>query len=278
VPGVEQRPRRTLRIARGAKLATFETIENAFGGEEAETALVTRDDPGGPVSDFDDIGFGHACSFAGMPALLSDSWLGSVGWYYAGISNRLRSPLRRSDGSCACAYRPPPAYHSISYGNPQQNNLLVQISDGRANWSMKWVSNFSLEARLPFSAARETQVEQSFVHGARPSPFASELDVLEPVAFRTSVQGQDPKGAWKQTCEPLKFLKLPAEIDFVGRKISRSPRALRASLHPRMLRCTYQNPVGGRNSDRVELQRTVGPVPMAAAGLLLCFARIIQQV
>jgi hypothetical protein len=28
---------------------------------------------------------------------------------------------------------------------------------------MKWVSNFSLEARLPFSAARQTQVEQSFV-------------------------------------------------------------------------------------------------------------------
>jgi len=63
--GVEQRPRRALGIARGAKLATFEAIENAVGREEAETVIVTRDDPGSPVSNFDDIGFGHTCSFAG---------------------------------------------------------------------------------------------------------------------------------------------------------------------------------------------------------------------
>jgi hypothetical protein len=85
-----------------------------------EAALVTCDDAGCPVADFDDVGFGHAFTIAGKPALLSDSRFRSVGTYYAGISDRLRSPQKHSDGSCACAYRPPPACHSISCGNPRQ--------------------------------------------------------------------------------------------------------------------------------------------------------------
>ncbi len=71
-PRVEQRPRRALRIASGTKLATFEAVEGAFGGEEVEAALVSRDDPGCPVADFNDVSLGHARSSAGVPVLLPD--------------------------------------------------------------------------------------------------------------------------------------------------------------------------------------------------------------
>jgi hypothetical protein len=144
-PLVEQRSCCPLRIACRTKFATFEAVESAFGGEEVKSALVTCDDSGCPVPDFNDVGFGHACSFAEMPALPSDSWSGSIGLHYAGISDRLRSPQRRSGGSCACAYRPRLACHLVSCSNPRQHNLPHQISGRPTNWSTKWVSNFAWE-------------------------------------------------------------------------------------------------------------------------------------
>jgi hypothetical protein len=72
-PGVEQRARRKLRITRGAELAAFETVEHSLGREETDAAFVAYNDTRGSAIDFDDVGSGHACSFAGMPALLSDN-------------------------------------------------------------------------------------------------------------------------------------------------------------------------------------------------------------
>jgi hypothetical protein len=135
----------TFGFAHESKLTTFEAIESAFGGKEAETVLVARDDPCCPVTDFDNVSFGHAFSFAGMTALLSDSWSNSVSRYYDGISDRLRLPQKRNDGSRACARRPPLVCHSISCGNPQQRTPLRQISGNSTRWSMKWVSNFTWE-------------------------------------------------------------------------------------------------------------------------------------
>lgn len=64
-PFQEQRSRRALGIARGAKLAAFEAVEDAIGGKETVAALVFRDDARRMASDFDDIGVGHDGSFAG---------------------------------------------------------------------------------------------------------------------------------------------------------------------------------------------------------------------
>ena len=71
-PGIEQRARREFGISRGAKPTTFQTVERSLGGEEAEPALVAGDDACGAIIDFDNVGLGHGCAFAGMPALLSD--------------------------------------------------------------------------------------------------------------------------------------------------------------------------------------------------------------
>jgi hypothetical protein len=71
--GIEQRPRRELRIRRGAELAAFETVEHSLGREEIEAAFVACDDTGCAVIDFDDVGSGHRYSFTEMPALLSDN-------------------------------------------------------------------------------------------------------------------------------------------------------------------------------------------------------------
>jgi hypothetical protein len=70
---------RALGFARRAKLAAFEAVEQALGGEEAEAALISCDDAGGAVVDFDDVGvrlgfeleLGHDCSFAEISAFLS---------------------------------------------------------------------------------------------------------------------------------------------------------------------------------------------------------------
>jgi hypothetical protein len=91
----------------------------------------------------------------------------------AGISDRLRSPQRCSDESCACAYRPPLARHLISCGNPRQRNLPKRISDGLTNWSMKWVSNFIILAHLPFYARGRRRIEPSHDGKDRPPDIAS---------------------------------------------------------------------------------------------------------
>jgi hypothetical protein len=55
----------------GTELLAFQAIEGAVRGEKPETALVACNDSGGPIMNFDDVGFGHGSSFAEMPALLS---------------------------------------------------------------------------------------------------------------------------------------------------------------------------------------------------------------
>src|SRR5215475_14325739 len=57
----EHGARRAFGVAGRTELATFETVEQAFGGEEAEAALIACDDAGGAVVNFDDVGFGHGC-------------------------------------------------------------------------------------------------------------------------------------------------------------------------------------------------------------------------
>src|SRR5215475_11271050 len=64
-PFGEHGARRTLCVAGRAELASFEAVEQAFGGEEAEAAFVSCDDTCGSVMDFDDVSFGHGCSFHG---------------------------------------------------------------------------------------------------------------------------------------------------------------------------------------------------------------------
>jgi len=65
-PLKEQRSRCALGVARGAKLAALQAVENTIRGEETIAALVPRDDACGVASDFDDIGVGHDGSFAGL--------------------------------------------------------------------------------------------------------------------------------------------------------------------------------------------------------------------
>ncbi|MGY3471215.1 hypothetical protein ACVW0I_008086 [Bradyrhizobium sp. LM6.11] len=78
----EHRTGSTLGFARRAELATFETVEQPLGGEETEAARVSRDDAGGAVVDFDDVGvgllLGHDCSLAGVSAFLSCDLLREV--------------------------------------------------------------------------------------------------------------------------------------------------------------------------------------------------------
>jgi hypothetical protein len=68
----KQRARRALGVPRRAEHAAFEPVERAVGGEEREaanvTGLVARDDAGGAVMNFDDVGFGHDASFAAIAA------------------------------------------------------------------------------------------------------------------------------------------------------------------------------------------------------------------
>jgi hypothetical protein len=58
-PLQKQRSRCALGIARGAKRAAFEAVEDAIRRKETVAALVFRDDARGVASDFDDIGVGH---------------------------------------------------------------------------------------------------------------------------------------------------------------------------------------------------------------------------
>ena len=144
---VEQHSRRALRIASGVELATFEAVESAVGREEAEPVLVTGDNPGRPVPDFDNIGFGHACSFATVSALPLIHVLG-LKIRTTGISDSFRLPRRRSGASCGCAYRPLPACHLVSCGPPQQRSLSAGISGESRHWSTKWLSNFAAVTHL----------------------------------------------------------------------------------------------------------------------------------
>jgi hypothetical protein len=65
MPLQEQCSGRALGIARGAKHATFEAVEDAIRGKETVATLVFCDDARGMASDFDDVGVGHDGSFAG---------------------------------------------------------------------------------------------------------------------------------------------------------------------------------------------------------------------
>jgi hypothetical protein len=58
-------------VTGGPKLLPFQPIKRAIRGEKTESASVACNDSGGPMMNFDDVGLGHGCSFAGMPTLLS---------------------------------------------------------------------------------------------------------------------------------------------------------------------------------------------------------------
>jgi hypothetical protein len=64
----KQSAHRALGVPRRAKHAAFEPVERAVGGEKPESAFVARDDAGGAVMNFDDVGFGHDASFAAIAA------------------------------------------------------------------------------------------------------------------------------------------------------------------------------------------------------------------
>ena len=70
-PSAQHLSRRALRLSGRAEVAAIEAIESAIGGEEGAAALVARDDACGAVMNFDNVGFGHRCSFADKSALLS---------------------------------------------------------------------------------------------------------------------------------------------------------------------------------------------------------------
>jgi hypothetical protein len=57
--------RRALGVTRGAKVPTFEAVEDAIRSKEAVAALAFCDDACGVAFDFDDIGVGHSRSFVG---------------------------------------------------------------------------------------------------------------------------------------------------------------------------------------------------------------------
>src|SRR5262249_55644595 len=71
----QHRSGRAFSVAGGAEIAAVEMIEGTVGGEEGEPALIACDDPGGAVVNFDDVSFGHDCSFVETSTLLSDVWL-----------------------------------------------------------------------------------------------------------------------------------------------------------------------------------------------------------
>ena len=62
--GRHERLRGAFGLANRKEGAALEAVEQPFRGEEAEGASVTSDDAGGAIMNFDDIGIGHACSFA----------------------------------------------------------------------------------------------------------------------------------------------------------------------------------------------------------------------
>jgi hypothetical protein len=110
----KQRSRRALGIARGAKLAAFEAVEDAIGGKEAVAALVSRDDARGVASDLDDIGVGDGGSLAGpyrRSCLKMRTELA-----YRRINDRRRSPQRSNAAPCACARRRSLMFESFSCG------------------------------------------------------------------------------------------------------------------------------------------------------------------
>src|SRR5258707_11616787 len=79
LPATQHRPGRAFGLAGRAEIAAIETIESAIGREEGEAALVASDDTGGAVVNFDDVGFGHDCSFA-------DNVGAPVAWVISGFA------------------------------------------------------------------------------------------------------------------------------------------------------------------------------------------------
>jgi hypothetical protein len=72
-PVMQQRSRGPLGVARGPKLAAFQTVEHTIRGKEAVSKLVSGDNTCGSALDFDDIGLGHVCTLAG--------WSGAPVWF-----------------------------------------------------------------------------------------------------------------------------------------------------------------------------------------------------
>jgi hypothetical protein len=94
-PDAEQRFGCAFGVPDGTELLAFQAVESAVRREKPESAIVAYNNSSGPIMNFDDVGFGHGSSFAGMPALLSGYDLCVC---YVEISDRHRSPQRRSDG------------------------------------------------------------------------------------------------------------------------------------------------------------------------------------
>jgi hypothetical protein len=91
----ENTARGSFGLARRAELAAFEAVEQALGGEKAEAALISCDDAGGAVLDFNDVGvgldLGHDCSFAGISAFLS--WDLCCGRLLGGDQQQQQAPV-----------------------------------------------------------------------------------------------------------------------------------------------------------------------------------------
>jgi hypothetical protein len=124
--------RRKLRITRGAELAAFETVEHSLGREETDAAFVAYDDTGGAVIDFDDIGSGHGCSFAGMPALLSDNDAGS-------------NPIRSTTGSGRC--REATSGKALARTLPKGNDAIFSSESAQVSPTMNGPFALLLEWR-----------------------------------------------------------------------------------------------------------------------------------
>ena len=152
LPAAQYRLRRTFRLAGRAEIAAIETIENAIGGEEGEPAIVACDDSGGAVVNFDDVGFGHGCSFAdnvGAPVECMISGFATGG--------SATGAGRRRDAAIA----------HIAHGwlwiqsHAVTPNTVHQISGGSPNRSMKWVSNLFTATSVLFSTSAAKRTDPS---------------------------------------------------------------------------------------------------------------------
>jgi hypothetical protein len=149
-PGIEQRTHRKLRIAGGAELAPFQTVERWLGREEAEAAFVACDDAGGAVMDFDDIGSGHGCSFAGMPALLFDDTARFVTTRSATGSGRRREA---ASGNTLARMTVHLLVHPHAI-DLWQSIQCAEVLIDPVIWSMKCLFKFSRATRISFCTMR----------------------------------------------------------------------------------------------------------------------------
>ena len=157
LPAAQHQPGRAFRLAGRAEIAAIETIEGAIGGEEGEAALVARDDTGSAVVNFDDIGFGHRCSFADNVGAPVECVIAGFATGGSATGAGRRRDAAAGDALAHVAH----GWLWIHSHAVTQHKKLHRISGASPNWSMKWVSNLFTATSALFSASAAKRVDLS---------------------------------------------------------------------------------------------------------------------